>query len=798
MRPRRGARAWSMALAGAASLVAAAAGSAAETNVADDSSFIRSRRVDPAGLTLLGESRRRAPSGFLYPYPWEPPDRRDLGAGWTASGFAEVGWAGSWGASSEAYFDRYSDRDDGILDAFRVELRHGGRGAFAELGARQLGRDDASAFVDAGLRGRLRLRAVYDALPHRYAGDARLLFDGLGGENLQLPAGLVAGGNTDAAIDAALAGRGRRRLALQRERAGLSVEFQANSILSLSAGYRSEERRGERPFGGAIRFAFPNPNLGSVVETAEPLDSRSHDFHGGLAISTQHVALELGYEGSVFDNGVQSLTWENPFPNTNVDRGRFALAPDNHQHRFHGTLSYALPMRGRWTNTLSWISARQDAKLLAPTLNDAFPDWLDPATALSRDRADARVDTTRFTSTLRLSPLRRLSVGADVRYHRRDNRTRWTALNPATGQFGYVIEDGSFGIAPRYAALPFDREELSAGASATLRLRSRSRVSLEYEYEQIEREQRARARTRAHTGRLSLSTRRLPKTTLRLSYEVSQRGGSSFDRERDAVFYSAGPPDFSAPPIGTPQRSLSSFEQHDLSDRWVHAGQARFGFQLGEVGDLALAGGVRHEDYAARHGLQWVRAANANLELTLQPSPGWDAYAFGGFEWRERELDTLDSASFLGSDFRPGGPVFPLDHAWSTRSRQRGYSAGAGLSARPLAVLELRIDYWLSIASERLSYDFASVAALAPGTAPDAVGSRFPDLRSADHVVDVSARLELAAGVAARVLYRFQRSTIDDPQQAGLVPRIGRTLYLAHVDGDFTAHVVGGSLELSF
>ncbi len=773
---------------------------AAGANSADDATFAQSRSVDLAGLSLLRGTRQRSPAGFLYPYPYAPPEGLGLGQDWRLRGYAELGGIASWGGKNEAYLEEYSDYRDGVVDALRLEGRHAPSGAYVELGAHALGRDDASAFLDVGKWGGLRVRGRYDKLPHRYANDARVLFDGAGSENLTLPAGLVPSGSSDAAIDAALAERPESRVALKREKGSVDLSFAASEALALRAGYRVEDRSGERPFGGAISFAFQSPSSGSVIETLEPLDSRTHDVHAGLAVSDPHIEIDLGYEGSFFENRVESLTWENPFPGTEVDRGRFALAPDNALHRVHGTVSWPLPWRGRWTSTLSWAGARQDARLLAPTINPAFPGWTDRLTSLSRRGAEAGVDTALATSTIQLTPLRFLSLGAKLRFEQRKSRTDYVAFNPATGQYGYIVEDGSFRFRPRYAAVPFDADRLSVEGDGTWRLPLRTRLSLEYEHDRVRRDQRARAVTRENRGRVSVSTRQIPYTSVRLAYEISRRGGSSYRSDRDAEFYSVGPPNFGLPlsVLGTPQRSLQTFEQFDLSDRLRHAGQARVSLAIAEIADLALAGGVRDDDYGARYGLRRARAWDVNAELSVQPAPGLDAYVFGSAEWRRRELDTIDSAVPFGAQLEPGGPVFPYDHSWTARTRAPSVAAGAGLAARPVERLELRADYQLLLSRERLSYDFAGIGALAPGTTAAEAGSRFPTLRNTDHVVDASARITLTEWLAARVLYRFQYSRIDNFHQTGLVPRIGHALYLAHVDGDFAAHVLGGSLQFRF
>jgi hypothetical protein len=50
--------------------------------------------LDPNGLSLLTETRRRTPSGLLYPYPPEPYPLSDLGSGWLGRGALESATSG--------------------------------------------------------------------------------------------------------------------------------------------------------------------------------------------------------------------------------------------------------------------------------------------------------------------------------------------------------------------------------------------------------------------------------------------------------------------------------------------------------------------------------------------------------------------------------------------------------------------------------------------------------------------------------------------------------------------------------
>ena len=260
----------------------------------------------------------------------------------------------------------------------------------------------------------------------------------------------------------------------------------------------------------------------------------------------------------------------------------------------------------------------------------------------------------------------------------------------------------------------------------------------------------------------------------------------------------AGPPDFVPALIGTPQRSLETFEQWDLADRLQHKGTARINYLIAEIADLAFAGGLARR--RLRRALRPARSGRRGRERRAQRAalPAFDAHAFGGVEWRRRQLDSIDSTSSTGTELEPGGVIFPFADAWTARSKARTYAAGAGFSTRPWSRLELRADYQLLISREKIAYEFATAAALAPGVTAADAGNRFPYLRNTDHVVETSARVTLTDWLATRLIYRFQDSRVSNFHQTGLQPRIGHALYLGHVDGDFSAHVVGASAELSF
>lgn len=751
-------------------------------NALDDEGLEASREVDERGLSALTQVRRRSPSGLLYPYPYKPPEWTSLG-GLDWRGFAELGYLGNSERDPETRFEEYADWSDGLLlRDFFLDARSTEGGSYAQIEGGAAGRDDAFYRAELGRRGWLRLGLFYDEVPHVLANDARSLYQGIGSERLTLPPPLVPGGNPLANIDAALAAAGEQQLAIERDRAGASLSLRATPELSLSGHYRRERRTGERPFGGAIFFAFPFPagNNGSVIETVEPIDTLTHTFGGGLQYAGKRVQANLAYRGSAFENHDESLTWENPFAllGAQVPEGRSALAPDNRSHALHGDLGVGLPWwQGRWTASAAWNRMTQGDDLLPGTINPAFPAWNTPA-SLRDDAAHARVETWLLDSSLRLRPARPLTARLHLRWFERDDHTDYDAYNPLLDFYGYVPEDGRFGVTPRYGPVPYDHSRLLGESSLIWRTPFGANLELEYAHEETERSHRARD-TREEIGRASLTSRRLGPATLRVAYEIRDRSGGHYDTAHDAAYYAPGP----APQI------LPGFRQLDLASRFQHELQARVNLALGSSIDLSLAGMARNADFDSDYGLDYERGRELNLELGWQPSPRLELHAFGSVEKRVSNLDTVDDN---------GTGTFPAANAWNADSDGSTLGFGTGFRAQVLPRLELSGDYsWLRSRDE-LDYAFASDGALAAATTGAEAGSGLPGLRTRDQVLRLTAELALWEHWTARLFYRFEHSRLEDPQQRGLVPRIGQRLYLGHVDDDFEASLVGAALSLRF
>jgi len=819
--------------------------------ILDPAGIDTTRVVEPKGMSWIRPARRRTPTGFLYPYPLQPQTLNPLGENWLGEFSLDIGGMGTSGDDDEARFWRYADWGSNfLLRSFRVGLLETSKGIYTNLQGGGVGRDDQFYLGEISWLGRARLRGSFNGIPRDYARDARSVFTGAGSGTLNLLPGLTPGANTDAQLVATVESLDTSVLSVQRNDGVVRLDAWLRPDTRWFARYRSLSREGERPFGGS--WIYPN-DVGATaraVETIEPIEDRTHEVSTGLELSLpQGFDANLVYSGSLYRNQNESLTWDNPYLISGftpvaqrelVRQGRFALAPDNDAHNVKADLAARLPLDGRFTATASWTRMRQDQDLLPPTVNSGTIgslnlDAWNTAAALGQSSADTEVETLLLRGDLLLRPWKRLRIGARVRYFDRNDKSAYTACNPSTGEAGYITEDGALaalagvgghqiptevcggpaGPAPfaedfRYRSTPYGHAVLKAEGSVDARLDPKTQLGLRYAWIRKDYDHRERDHTVDNTVRAELSSRRLQWATARISYEFADRSGSTYDYDPYAAYYASSLPQFT----GFNQSfTLAQFRKYDLADRQLNRANVRANFLLPKDMDLAVSGQVRDIAYDADYGLQYDRGASVSVEWNWQPSPNLNAFVMGAWEHARTETRSIAGRPGL-PDPNAGGSVYPLQNAWEVRNRRNTGFATVGLRSRILERWILETRYGFIGSYQKIDYDYASASALSIGLTPAQAGTRFPDLETLDHELQSSIRFQITKHLSVRAFHLFRRSEIEDFHQSGLsdpdllnampnpfIPGStggAGTLYLGHVDRDYTAHVFGATIQLRY
>ena len=751
---------------------------------------------DERGMSPFNPVPARTPSGFLYERPYARGTPWRLGEEWKYRFSTELGVLSGSGGAVRNYADY---RGGFVLSHLGFAMERNAN--YLDFTAAAAGRKDQSYRASFGRYGEFRTNLFFDDTPKLFTDQARTVFRGVGSGDLTLAPGLTPGNNTPAQIQAALQSASAFELGFTRTKSGIDVDVTPGDSWRLFARYTQDRKRGTRASGGAS--SYPGA---PVAETIEPLDYKTHELSTGIQWAGDAFQANLGYSGSFFRNGIGALTWDNPLAVGDpavMKRSRIDLYPDNDFHNLKLDLSASLPMRGQLSGGVSWARSSQDDELVAPTVNSGMLGSLDLSQwnvpgALSQRTAGARIDTRLTHVSGSFSPIGDLSLRAKWRRFEEDNKTRYTAFNPLTGQSGYLgLDGGGFNIVPdnifrtQVGAVPFSCDKTERGLEADYQLLRRTNVSLGYETEDNDCRHRERQGTAEHRYRLALNNRDLAWATIRLSYEHAKRTGDDYSFDPNSSAYA--PSAF----LNTPA-TLAQLRKYDLADREQHIVNARVNFAVAADMDLALSGKYQDNGYGSAYGRLQERIHAFNVEWNWQPRPSLSARAHYGFE-RVRNAMALindDPAGYTTGNPDAGGPVYPLANRWEEQSRDDAHLLGLGFSYT-FGAATLESGYTYTYSPYRTSYSFASSGALVGGSLAAAGAEQgMPVIKFRQQSFDSSVKYKVDKHTALRLYFRYERARFEDWHYDGLPQLFGtEAVFLGAGPRDYSVSLIGILLQ---
>lgn len=307
---------------------------------------------------------------------------------------------------------RYADFS-GIEGRGRVTLGGDARwraadGWWADLRAST---DTGTLRVDGGRDGLFTLRFGYAEIPRHLSDSSVSPFLGVGTGTLTLPAGYP--GATPATMPLATTLQ-TVDISSTRERLEFGASVPWSARWSSRVNLRRDVRDGLQRTTGAF---FSN-----ATQLPLALDQTTDQLEITTTYTADNWHATLGYQLSQFRNGLDALTWSNPFAPilAGATQGQLALAPDNQLQQIIGQAGYVVSSRLRASADFAFGRLTQDEPFLASTLNAGVAATLAP---LSRNSLQGKVDT--FNGNLRLSytPWDALRLNASYSRDVRENRT---------------------------------------------------------------------------------------------------------------------------------------------------------------------------------------------------------------------------------------------------------------------------------------------------------------------------------------------------------------------------------------
>ncbi|MGD8557970.1 MAG: MtrB/PioB family decaheme-associated outer membrane protein [Chromatiales bacterium] len=402
--------------------------------------------------------------------------------------------------------------------------------------ARELGIDTRTLSADYENDAGFSLFGEYWQYPSRENGTLSSPYVNIGSTELELPAGWVAADGTqgmtnlETSLREFVIGTERRRFTL-----GGETVFGQGMTFKATATYETKE--GMEVTGGAIGRGFGqlDPPYGTGTRATllpVPIDYETTQLDLKLAYQKRRYGVELGYYLSVFRNGHDSLSWENPFSLDITGGGghggdfplassvgRLSLYPDNQFHRVSLGGNYLFGETTRLYGMFSTGIMKQDQTFLPLSANPVLSD--PPLMPVNSLDADASVNDAYLRITSR--PMPKLSLKASYRFHSRDDDDRlFGAYNV------YALDSSESGR--EIISSPYYYRKQEIDLSARYRISSDISAGLEYEredilrdYVDIEREDVDEDRIGAH-----VDFRPMDSLSLRIQGEHAERNGSNY------------------------------------------------------------------------------------------------------------------------------------------------------------------------------------------------------------------------------------------------------------------------------
>lgn len=409
-------------------------------------------------------------------------------------------------------------------------------------------------------------------------------------------------------------------------------------------------------------------------------------------------------------------------------------------------------------------------------------------------------------------------------------------------------------------SVPFEYTQTNASLGADYRFARAHNVSVAIERETFDRENRERDETWEDKVKLGYVNRALPGGTLRASLEHARRRGSAYVANPYGEYQSKS---FGPTPTA-PTTNVTSWihvndlhRKFDLADRDQSVLNLRFNHALRPDMDLAFATQLKSQDYShaayGRTGRQTQHSAN--VDVNWQPSVETSAYASLAFQaGRMKQQGLQQNACVLGSTYylysdgsinavgtltpaqeaagitvvgnsgvvtganfldlcggaSPTSPLYPTSRSFTTTQRDRSTSLAIG-GAHDFGRLRADANYVISRGRTGIGYGFnpAALGLAASGGATPAqlttlglIGTRFPDLRYEQQVLDASLLVPLKAGVKLRLLLRHEIGEIRDWHYDGVAanptPAVNQQTYLDSGPADYEVTAVGVFVQVEW
>src|SRR5262245_36312144 len=687
------------------------------------------------------------------------------------SGSGEFGGLPRSFSGRDAKFEEYRDIPESVIVS-ELQLMIGAKKEdfYFNFDSSKLGRDDQNYILRAGRYGLLDMEFEWKQFPHLFSENvARSPYtrSNDGGNNSLAFKPTATTATADCATSPICQSLNNHATPVTRSMFNgigrFNLRYTPNPGLTFTGTYWSNHNVGDRALG-AVFASSPGSYI--FTEQRERMNYQTHNIELGGEYAGSGWSIGLKYNGSLFHNGVSTLTWDNPLnltgsvagvvtgpcsdsptwsPTSNGTdanrgpcRGRLDLYPSNQAHTFTLTGAASLPMKTQFVGTASYGWRVQNDSFLPATINSA----LAPLAISNRDLG-GNVQPTTVNLSLVNNAVDKLNLKANYRFYDLNDKSRNVTL---IGGW-YLNDQGApqdvgdkvhrFGYSKNYIGM-----ESAYGFTHWLT------GKFTYGWERMHRDGGNVLNSNEHTIGPTIDIKPANGVLLRAVYKHSWRDAPDYDNNRvedqdianiSRKFYQAKRDRDRAGLFA----DVSPWETLGLHAGFEFTGETYPSTTLGTQNDFNYSPSVGF----AYTPLNWLRF--------------FGDYNFDLFTWR---LDTMQRSSTTQDPNNPATCDANCQlRLWNSKGRDKVHTYSLGSDVDILKdLLSFRLQYTFSQGLSAVSANGSTCTPQAPAGGGCTQASDYPNVTNTWHELLARFQYQLHKNIVLRFGYYFNKAREKD------------------------------------
>lgn len=369
-------------------------------------------------------------------------------------------------------------------------------------------------------QGKYKLNFGYDEIPVYRNNTYQTPYQNVGGSTLTLPSNwkYPTGNNMRTLTPGDMKDFNTVNMGTKRQRVDGGFSYFFNPQWEATASFRHEDKTGTQALGAPIVSAR------SVILPA-PISQSTDQINAAMKYTGKQGFGQFAYYGSLFNNDINSITFQNPFAAGQPTFGRMSTAPNNQFHQFNLTGGYNFTPKTKLVANGSYARTFQNQDFIpSSTIGNGGP---------ALPQANLNGDVATYAANIKLTHMvnKNLNFASAYKFDERENNTPVNTYNFA--------DVDATGAATNFRSnTPYSKRTQQGNLDASYSFAKNHWLKAGYELQNIDRWCNGTwiscvdtGTTMENTGKLDYRGSFLDVITSRIGYAYSHRTADNYNQD---------------------------------------------------------------------------------------------------------------------------------------------------------------------------------------------------------------------------------------------------------------------------